>query len=140
MNEFKKLAQNTLRRFQFGGILKDDFVEITSTEVEGGNSDFTDKLKSFKESGRNIRVSSVTSTAADNSDSITPNMCLATIGLELANGIYEDKITVPAKILKVVSYGTPDGVPDQHKDQRELDRDGSPESVEKFEGSDVHLG
>jgi len=134
MNKFKELAYNTLERYKFGGILKDDFVEITSLDVDGMNDDFKQQLKHFKDSDLNIRVSEVHSKAADNFDSGTPDMFTATIGLELASGIYENKLTVPVKNLKSISYNVPPSVPESFKDKREIERDGSPEVIQKVEG------
>lgn len=140
MNNFKQLALATLERYKSGGVLPNDYVEITSLDIDGANDDYIEQLKQFQNSKLNIRVSDVRTKAADNADTGTPDMFDAVIGLELANGIYKNKLTIPTKNLKVVGYNIPKTTPEQFKDKREVDRDGSPEVVQKVEGSDIHVG
>ena len=113
MGKFIKLYESAIQRFTRGGLLVGDLVKIK----EGAYSDeffkkqsgnYVEKLKSFANSGLNIRVSSIKTVRPSYQPGNIYNESsefIVDIVLEKAPGLYYDFITVPMHVLEHIDTG-----------------------------------
>lgn len=113
MNKFVKLYESAISRYTRGGFLTGDLVKFTETALKdeffGQQSpNYVAKIKSFIDSGLNIRVSAVKpvrpSTQPGNIQNEASSF-LVDITLELAPGLYKDFVTVPAHVIQHLDTG-----------------------------------
>lgn len=113
MGKFTKLYESAIQRFTRGGLLVGDLVKIKEGaygddffKKQSGN--YVEKLKSFSNSGLNIRVSSIKTVRPSYQPGNVYNEgseFIVDIVLEKAPGLYYDFITVPMHILEHVDTG-----------------------------------
>ena len=113
MGKFAKLYESAIQRFTRGGLLVGDLVKFKKNIFDDDffknqSSNYADKVKSFIDSGLNIRVSSIKTVRP----SYQPgnvynegNEFIADVVLEKAPGLYYDFITVPVRILEHFDTG-----------------------------------
>lgn len=113
MNKFVKLYESAISRYTRGGFLTGDLVKFTETALKdeffGQQApNYVAKIKSFIDSGLNIRVSAVKpvrpSTQPGNIQNEASSF-LVDITLELAPGLYKDFVTVPAHVIQHLDTG-----------------------------------
>lgn len=126
--KFEAKYNQTMDRFRFGGVQRGDYVEIMDGEVAGANEDMLAAIQQFKDDDRHLQVLRIHNRSSEDGAN-APDMFSATVGLELANGMYESQITIPVEHLKVLSWNVPDGVPESFKDRRDLSADGQPQEL-----------
>jgi hypothetical protein len=113
MGKFTKLYESAIQRFTRGGLLVGDLVKIKEGaygddffKKQSGN--YVEKLKSFANSGLNIRVSSIKTVRPSYQPGNVYNEgseFIVDIVLEKAPGLYYDFITVPMHILEHIDTG-----------------------------------
>jgi len=113
MGKFAKLYESAIQRFTRGGLLVGDLVKFKKNIFDDDffknqSSNYADKVKSFIDSGLNIRISSIKTVRP----SYQPgnvynegNEFLADVVLEKAPGLYYDFITVPVRVLEHFDTG-----------------------------------
>ncbi|NBO99671.1 MAG: hypothetical protein EBU90_06030 [Proteobacteria bacterium] len=114
MNKFVKLYESAISRFTRGGFLTGDLVKFTDNalrdEFFGQQApNYLAKVKSFIDSGLNMRVSAVKPVRPSTQPGNIQNEAsgfLIDITLELAPGLYKDFITLPAHVLQHIDTGT----------------------------------
>lgn len=137
MNKFVKLYESAIQRFTRGGFLTGDLVKFTDDAFRDDffkdqASNFIAKVKSFKDSGLNMRVSAVKPVRPSTQPGNVQNEAesfLIDITLELAPGLYKDFITLPAHVITPVdTYPNLAPVPDSLKRKGDVNID--PKEVE----------
>ena len=113
MGKFAKLYESAIQRFTRGGLLVGDLVKFKKNIFDDDffknqSSNYADKVKSFIDSGLNIRISSIKTVRP----SYQPgnvynegNEFIADVVLEKAPGLYYDFITVPVRVLEHFDTG-----------------------------------
>lgn len=113
MGKFAKLYESAIQRFTRGGLLVGDLVKFKKNIFDDDffknqSANYADKVKSFIDSGLNIRISSIKTVRP----SYQPgnvynegNEFLADVVLEKAPGLYYDFITVPVRVLEHFDTG-----------------------------------
>jgi hypothetical protein len=113
MGKFQKLYESAIQRFTRGGLLVGDLVKFKQgfqgdDFFKNQSSNYADKVKSFIDSGLNIRVSSIKpvrpSYQAGNIYNESSEF-LVDIVLEKAPGLYYDFVTVPMRVLEHIDTG-----------------------------------
>lgn len=131
--KFEKIYEDTIYRFQSGGIMAGDIVKISANalsnaKVKGMTEAYQEMLKNAMESDLNIRVGGVKSirpNTAGNYDATGTDAAgdfHVDIVVEYAPGLWRDPITVPLEILERFDTGinlAP--VPDSLKRQNDIE-------------------
>ena len=113
MGKFTNLYESAIQRFTRGGLLVGDLVKFKKSIFDDDffknqSSNYVDKVKSFIDSGLNIRVSSIKTVRPSYQPGNVYNEgseFLADIVLEKAPGLFYDFITVPVRILEHFDTG-----------------------------------
>jgi hypothetical protein len=113
MGKFIELYESAITRFTRGGLLVGDLVKLKDNFLsddffKNQALNYINKLKSFKDSGLNIRVSNIKTVRPSFQPGNVYNEAqdfLADIVLEQAPGLYYDFITVPIRILEHFDTG-----------------------------------
>jgi hypothetical protein len=113
MGKFINLYESAIQRFTRGGLLVGDLVKFKSgifgdDFFKDQSPNYTEKIKSFIDSGLNIRVSSIKPVRPSYQPGNIYNESsefLVDIVLEKAPGLYYDFITVPMRVLEHVDTG-----------------------------------
>lgn len=113
MGKFQKLYESAIQRFTRGGLLVGDLVKFKQgfqgdDFFKNQSANYSDKVKSFIDSGLNIRVSSIKTVRPSYQPGNVYNEAsefIVDIVLEKAPGLYYEFITVPMRILEHVDTG-----------------------------------
>jgi len=113
MGKFAKLYESAIQRFTRGGLLVGDLVKFKKNIFDDDffknqSANYADKVKSFIDSGLNIRVSSLKTVRPSYQPGNVYNEgseFLADVVLEKAPGLYYDFITVPVRVLEHFDTG-----------------------------------
>jgi hypothetical protein len=113
MGKFIKLYESAIQRFTRGGLLVGDLVKFkdgygNDDFFKDQSSNYVEKIKSFINSGLNIRVSSIKPVRPSYQPGNIYNESsefLVDIVLEKAPGLYYEFITVPMRILEHFDTG-----------------------------------
>ena len=113
MGKFINLYESAIQRFTRGGLLVGDLVKFKKNIFDDDffknqSANYADKVKSFIDSGLNIRVSSIKTVRPSYQPGNVYNEgseFLADVVLEKAPGLYYDFITVPVRILEHFDTG-----------------------------------
>lgn len=113
MGKFIKLYESAIQRFTRGGLLVGDLVKFkdgygNDDFFKDQSSNYIEKIKSFINSGLNIRVSSIKPVRPSYQPGNVYNESsefLVDIVLEKAPGLYYEFITVPMRILEHFDTG-----------------------------------
>jgi hypothetical protein len=113
MGKFINLYESAIQRFTRGGLLVGDLVKFKSgifsdDFFKDQSPNYAEKIKSFIDSGLNIRVSSIKPVRPSYQPGNIYNESsefLVDIVLEKAPGLYYDFITVPMRVLEHVDTG-----------------------------------
>jgi hypothetical protein len=113
MGKFAKLYESAIQRFTRGGLLVGDLVKFKKNIFDDDffknqSVNYADKVKSFIDSGLNIRISSIKTVRPSYQPGNVYNEgseFLADVVLEKAPGLYYDFITVPVRVLEHFDTG-----------------------------------
>jgi hypothetical protein len=113
MGKFAKLYESAIQRFTRGGLLVGDLVKFKKNIFDDDffknqSANYADKVKSFIDSGLNIRISSIKTVRPSYQPGNVYNEgseFLADVVLEKAPGLYYDFITVPVRVLEHFDTG-----------------------------------
>jgi len=113
MGKFAKLYESAIQRFTRGGLLVGDLVKFKKNIFDDDffknqSANYADKVKSFIDSGLNIRISSIKTVRPSYQPGNVYNEgseFIADVVLEKAPGLYYDFITVPVRVLEHFDTG-----------------------------------
>jgi len=113
MGKFAKLYESAIQRFTRGGLLVGDLVKFKKNIFDDDffknqSANYADKVKSFIDSGLNIRISSIKTVRPSYQSGNVYNEgseFIADVVLEKAPGLYYDFITVPVRVLEHFDTG-----------------------------------
>lgn len=112
-SKFTKICEDTIYRFQSGGIIPGDLVKfrkdvLKNDKVKTLSSQYQEMIKSITESDLNLRVGAVKSTRPSTTQNYSswatdaPYDFFVDVVVEYAPGLWRDPITVPIEVLERV--------------------------------------